>query len=207
MDIRNIIDGLKREVSLVRDKLTTVELRLAEAEREKMKKEVENVIPFTPRKPFTRAELRPVTPTSGKRAIKELVDEVVEGRKRKVGYGGIPFDPEGVRGKGIVVGLKLGGVLWETGIGGVLAALEEAGFILAEGVRWLVGEKERARREALGRMSSMVVAFVRDAAEADVLLKKGLWLGGRWHSVKRYEAVQPIRVKKGWGRWERGWMR
>jgi len=35
-------------------------------------------------------------------------------------------------------------------------------------------------------------------AEADVLLKKGLWLRGRWHSVKRCETVQPIGVKKGW---------
>ena len=43
-----------------------------------------------------------------------------------------------------------------------------------------------------------MVAFVRGVAKADVLLKKGLWLGGRWHSVKRYEAGQPIRVKKGW---------
>ena len=60
-----------------------------------------------------------------------------------------------------------------------------------------MGEKERARRESLGRTSSMVVAFVRGVVEADVLLKKGLWLRGRWHSVKRYEAVQPIRAKKG----------
>ena len=79
-----------------------------------------------------------------------------------------------------------------------VSALEEGGFILAEGARWLEGEKESARGEALGRMSSTVVAFVRGVAEADVLLKKGLWLGGRWYSVKRYEAVQPIRVKKGW---------
>ena len=42
----------------------------------------------------------------------------------------------------------------------------------------MVGEKERARREALGRMSSTVVVFVRGVAEADVLLKKGWWLGG-----------------------------
>ena len=42
------------------------------------------------------------------------------------------------------------------------------------------------------------MAFVRGVAEADVLLKKGLWLRGRWHSVRRYEAVQPIRAKKGW---------
>ena len=62
----------------------------------------------------------------------------------------------------------------------------------------MVGEKERERRERLGRMSSIVVAFVRGVAEAEVLMKKGLWLRGRWHSVKRYEAVQPIRMKKGW---------
>ena len=198
MDLENTIDSLEREVSLLRDKLTKAELKLAEAKRAKMKKEVENVIPFTPRKQFTRVEMRPATPTTGKRGIKELVEEVVDGKKRRVGYGGIPFDPAGVRGKGIVVGLKLGGVLWETGIGGVETALEEAGFILTEGTRWLVGEKERGRRERMGRTSSTVVAFVRGVAEADVLMKKGLWLRGRWHSVKRYEAVQPIRMKKGW---------
>ena len=198
MDLENTIDSLKREVSLLRDKLTEAELKLAEAKRAKMKEEVKNVIPFTPRKPFTKMELRPATPTTGKRGIKEMVEEVVDGKKRRLGYGGIPFDPEGVRGKGIIVGLKLGGVLWESGIGGVEVALEEAGFILTEGTRWLVGEKERARREKLGRTSSTVVAFVRGVAEADVLLKKGLWMRGRWHSVKRYEAVQPIRAKKGW---------
>ena len=88
--------------------------------------------------------------------------------------------------------------MWEVGIGGLLAALEEAGFILAVGARWLVEEKERKMREKMERMSSTMVAFVRGVAEANVLLKKGLWLGGRWHSVKTYEAVQPIRVKKGW---------
>ena len=138
-------------------------------------------------------ELRPATPNSGKRGIEAMVEEVVEGKKR---YKGIPFDPEGVRGKGVVVGLKVGGVLWEVGIGGVLNALEEAGFILAEGGGWLVEEEERKRRERWGRTSSTVVAFVRGVAEADVLLKKGLWLRGRWHSVKKYEAVQPIRSKK-----------
>ena len=60
-----------------------------------------------------------------------------------------------------------------------------------------MGEKERARREKYGHTSSTVVAFVRGVAEADILLKKGLWLKGRWHSVKRYEAVQPKHAKKG----------
>ena len=141
-------------------------------------------------------ELRPPTPTSSKKGIMEMVDEVVEGKKRKLGYGWILFDPEGVRGKGVVVGLRLGGVSGVVGIGDVLAALEEVGFILAEGARWLVGEKERKRREVLGHTSSTIVAFVRGVVEVDVLLKKGLWLGGRWPLVKMYEAVQPIRAKK-----------
>ena len=59
MDIENQIDSLKREVSLLRDKLTAAELKLAEAKRAKMKKEVENVIPFTPRKPFTKVGFPP----------------------------------------------------------------------------------------------------------------------------------------------------
>jgi len=29
------------------------------------------------------------------------------------------------------------------------------------------------------------------------LLRRGLWLGGRWHSVKRFEVVQPVRKKLG----------
>ena len=59
-------------------------------------------------------------------------------------------------------------------------------------------EKKRARRERMGQQSSTVVAFVRGVAKTDVLLKKGLWLGGSWYSVNRYEAVQPVRVKRGW---------
>ena len=71
MDLENTIDSLKREVSLLRDKLTEAEFKLTEAKRAKMKKEVENVIPFTPRKQYTRVEMRPATPTTGKRGIKE----------------------------------------------------------------------------------------------------------------------------------------
>lgn len=93
----NKVEGLRREVSLLRNKLTEAELKLAESLREKIKKEVENVISFTPKKPYTKLELRPATPTSGKRGIKEMVDEVVEGKKRKLRYGRILVDPEGVR--------------------------------------------------------------------------------------------------------------
>jgi len=115
MDIDNAVESLKREVSILRDKLNTVELKLAEAQGAKLGESVGEAIPFTPSKPFT-TELRPMTPTSGKRGIKEMVDKVMDGKRRRLREGRIPFDPKGVRGKEIVVGLKLEGVLWEVGI-------------------------------------------------------------------------------------------
>ena len=62
----------------------------------------------------------------------------------------------------------------------------------------MVEDRERERRVRLGRTSSTVVAIGRGVAEAEVLIKKGLWLRGRWQSVRRYEVVQPTRAKKGW---------
>jgi len=55
-----------------------------------------------------------------------------------------------------------------------VAALEEAGFILTDGVRCLVDERERVRREKMGHQSSTVVAFVRGVAETEVLLRTEL---------------------------------
>jgi len=95
------------------------------------------------------AEIRPLTPTSGKRGIKDMVEEVVEGKKRKLGYGGILFDPEGVRGKGVVVGLKLGSVLWEVGNGGVLTKKDgRGGIYFSRGCEMVgrgKGEKEKGK--------------------------------------------------------------
>ena len=90
MDLDNTVESLKREVSLLRDKLTEAELKLAGAQRAKLRERVGSAVPVTPRKP-TIADVQPMTPNSGKRGIKEMVDEVVEGKKRKLGYGGIPF--------------------------------------------------------------------------------------------------------------------
>ena len=119
--------------------------------------------------------------------------------------GGIPFDPVGLRGKRTVVGLKVNGVLWEVGVEGLLAALEEESYVICEGARWLVNEEEVVRRKGLGKMLSTVVVFLRGASQVAGLLRRRLWLGGRLHSVKRFEAVQPVRKKSGWV-WMREWM-
>ena len=132
-----------------------------------------------------------------------------EGRGKRFEGGGITFDPEGLRGKRMVAGVKVNGVLWEVGIGGLLAVLEgwpqDKGYVICEGARWLVDEEEVVRRKSLGKTSSTVVVFMREASGVAGLLRCGLWLGGRWHSVKRFEAVQPVRKKSEWV-WIREWM-
>ena len=148
-------------------------------------------------------DLRPDRPKSMKRERESTTFGAREGKRFE--GGGIPFDPVGLRGKRTVVGLKVNGVVWEVGVDGLLAALEEEGFVICEGARWLVDEKEVARRKSLGKTSSTVVVFVRGASDVAGLLRKGLWLRGRWHSVRKFEAVQPDRKKSGWV-WMREWM-
>jgi len=50
------------------------------------------------------------------------------------------------------------------GVEGLLAALEEEGYVICEGARWLVDEEEVVRRKGLGKISSTVVVFTRGAS-------------------------------------------
>jgi len=196
------IESLKREVTVLREKLNDAEKKL-EIKEAQLRTFVRNSTPFTPKKMETVLEKRPETPKSMKRERESTTFGAREGKRFE--GGGIPFDPVGLRGKKTVVGLKVNGVVWEVGVDGLLAALEEEGFVICEGARWLVDEKEVARRKGLGKTSSTVVVFVRGASDVAGLLRKGLWLGGRWHSVRKFEAVQPDRKKSGWV-WMREWM-
>jgi len=196
------IESLKREVAVLREKLNDTEKKL-EIKVAQLRTFVRNSTPFTPKKKETILEKRPETPKSMKRERESTTFGAREGKRFE--GGGIPFDPVGLRGKRTVVGLKVNGVVWEVGVDGLLAALEEEGFVICEGARWLVDEKEVARRKGLGKTSSTVVVFVRGASDVAGLLRKGLWLGGRWHSVRKFEAVQPDRKKSGWV-WMREWM-
>jgi len=68
---------------------------------------------------------------TSKRSLEDLVAQVVDGgKKRKVGGS---FDPEREVGKGIPRMVKVGGMRWNEGIGGVEAALREAGVGFCEG--------------------------------------------------------------------------
>jgi len=50
------------------------------------------------------------------------------------------------------------------GVEGLLAALEEEGYMICEGARWLVDEDEVVRRKGLGKTVSTVVVFIRGGA-------------------------------------------
>jgi len=117
------------------------------------------------------------------------------GKKRKVGGS---FDPEKEEGKSIPRMVKVGGVRWEEGIGGVEAALREAGIGFCEGTRWLVGEGELNKRRERGGLASTVVVRVMGEEVVRQLGRAGIWVGGYWCSVKRFVAVQPRRKEAGW---------
>ena len=57
--------------------------------------------------------------------------------------------------------VKIGGVRWEEGIGGVEAALNEVGVEFCEGTRWLVKEEELEKRRMCGSLASTVVVRVK----------------------------------------------
>ena len=101
---------------------------------------------------------------------------VVEGgKRRKVGEEvGPQIDPEKERGKGPVVGLKVGGVACLVGVEGVVAELGRMGFVICEGSRWLVDDAERGRRMKSGKTMSMVLAMVRGGKEVNALFRTGM---------------------------------
>ena len=128
---------------------------------------------------------------TAKRGLDDLVAQVVDGgKKRKVGGS---FDPEKEEEKSLPYMVKVGGVRWEDGIGGVEAALLEAGVEFCEGTRWLVNEEELEKRRKRGSLASTVVVRVRGLEVVHQLGRAGVWVGGYWCSVKRFVAVQPKR--------------
>ncbi|RPB02006.1 hypothetical protein L873DRAFT_572463 [Choiromyces venosus 120613-1] len=135
-----------------------------------------------------------------KRGVDDRTPEFLEekGKRRKlrgeeVG-GRVDLEKLGVEQLPVIV--KVNGVLWEDGIGGVLEELREAGIVSCEGSSWLVGEEERKRRREKGANSSIVLAKIRSTGATTNLCRSGLWVGGRWCSVKRFVEVPP-KVKEG----------
>ena len=133
---------------------------------------------------------------TSKRSLDDLVTQVVDGgKKRKVG--GL-FDPEKEVGKSIPRMIKVGGVRWNEGIGGVEAALREAGVGSCEGTRWLVGEEELDKRRKRGSLASTVVVRVVGEEVMCQLGRAGIWVRGYSCSVKRCVVVQLRRKEAGW---------
>ena len=116
---------------------------------------------------------------------------MVDGSKKRKVEGS--FDPEKVEEKSLPYMVKVGGVRWKNGIGGVKAALQEAGVEFCEGTRWLVNEKELEKRRKRGSLAFTVVVRVRGLDMVHQLGRADIWVGGYWCSGKRFVAVQPKR--------------
>jgi len=126
-----------------------------------------------------------------------MAQEVEGGKRRKVEVGG-PVGPEKRRELRLPAAVKVGGVRWETGIGGVQAGLMEAGVEFREGTKWLVPEGELEKRKERGSLSCTVVVRIRGGDVAGQLCRTGLWVGGVWCSVRRFVAVAPVRKGPAW---------
>jgi len=133
-----------------------------------------------------------------------MVAQEMEGGKRKRVEVGGPGDPEKRRNLRLPAAVKVGGVRWETGIGGVQAGLMEAGVQFCEGAKWLVSEGELQKRKERGSLSSTVVVRIRGGDVGGQLCHTGLWVGGVWCLVNRYVVVARwLRVQLGGRRWMR----
>ena len=130
------------------------ELKHARLELVRLKEEIEfGRAPLSPRSPSPDEEAC----TRGRSSFSEarvgslggiMAQEVEGGKRRKVEVGG-PKDPEKRRDLRLPAAVKVGGVRWETGIGGVQAGLMEAGVEFCKGARWLVAEGPEEEGEGL----------------------------------------------------------
>jgi len=176
--LRKEIGNLQRELGAARAELEEFKLRLKMVEAAPWERK-------TPESP------RNIT-------VEEMVAEVVGGgKRRRVGEVGREVDPEKAQPVGVIMGLKVGCVLWEDGIGGVEKGLEAVRIEICDEGRWLVGESTRRERMEAGKKSSTVLVKVRGEEVANRLFRTGLWVGGRWCSVRRFVAIPPKR-KEGW---------
>jgi len=143
------IESLKREVAILREKLNDTEKKL-EIKEAQLRTFVRNSTPFMPKKMETVLEKRPETAKSIKRESESTTFGARDGKRFE--GGGIPFDQVGLSGKRTVVGLKVNGVLWEVGVGGLLAALEEEGYVICEGAtsakKYLASDPSALRPDA-----------------------------------------------------------
>ncbi|KAG0123474.1 hypothetical protein HOY82DRAFT_619257 [Tuber indicum] len=156
------LEEYRGEVEMVRKELG--------GEREKMEKWVKERREFVPLSPERTPELEEKKVDGGgvKRGVRV---EEGEGKRRCVGeeFGGNGFDPESWWGNWNLVAVRVNGVVWEDGI----------------------DEKDRKARKLRGAWLSTVLAMVRGAKAGQELCRSGLWVKGRWCSVKRFVAVPP----------------
>jgi len=196
-------EALIREIVADNTRLQ-MELKHMRLELVKMKEEREfGQAPLSPRSPSPDEEACPRgestigVPTQVWSLGGMMAQEVEGGRRRKVEVRGL-IDHEKRRELRLPAAVQVGGVRWQTGIGGVQAGLMEAGVEFCVGARWLVPEGELQKRNERGSLSSTMVVRLRGRDVAGQLCRTGLWVGGVWCSVRRFVVVAPRWKGRAW---------
>ena len=197
-ELEKLVGDLRKEISVLKGILWD--------------KGKEKAVAATPKK-IIPTEIRPATPMTPVSPIPFRLGRkrgggegdgsgslIVEGgKRRKVEEEvGTQVDSEKERGKGPVVGIKVGGIAWLVGVEGVVAELGRMGFVICEGSRWLVDNAERGRRIKAGRTLLTVLAMVTGGKEVDALFRTGMWLAGQWCSIRRFLSVKHVRKVDRW---------
>jgi len=76
-------------------------------------------------------------------------------------------------------------------------AMEAMGVKVCEGTSCLVGENVRRESIEAGKKSSTVLVKVRGEEVANRLFRMGIWVGGRWCSIRQFVAIL-AKQKQGW---------
>ena len=196
-ELEKIVGDLRKEIIVLKGMICDRDRKAALGTPTKIT--VSEVRPTTPMTPVSLIPFRLGRKRGGGEGEVSGSLVVEKGKRRKVEEEvGARVDPEMERGKGPVVGIKVGGVAWLVGVEGVVEELGRMGFVICEGSRWLVDDEERGRRMKAGKTSSTVLAMVRGGKEVDALFRTGMWLAGRWCSIRRFLSVKPVRKVDRW---------
>ena len=171
--MEKLVGDLRKEVSVLNGMLWDRERKAALDTPSKIT--ISEVRPATPMTPVSPIPFRLGRKRGGGEGEGSGSLVVKGGKRRKVGEEvGPQVDPEKEKGKGPVVGLKVGGVACLVGVEGVVVELGRMGLVICEGSHWLVDDAERGRRMKSGKTLSTVLAMVRREKEVNALFRTGM---------------------------------
>jgi len=182
-----IIRNLKPGTQVLRERIKEMEKRMKEMEERMLVRSRPEVVLL---ELSTRLTVAPsvttvedarfevlIAPKALLRNVSSWAQVAVKGKKRKVEEERRRAPHPVVRWGNVgPVMVKVGGMIWDDGIGGVVEGLKMSGFVVCGEGKRLVREEERKRRMDQSRRSSRVLVKVMDRERVGKLCLAGLWV-------------------------------